>query len=147
MKIGFTGAQKGMTDLQKHTVGVLLFQHGKVLNDKVEAEFHHGDCVGADAEAHDIAIEHGIDVVIHPPISDKQRAFCKDAKLVHPEKKYLDRNHDIVDDCNFLIGAPFGEKEVLRSGTWATIRYAMKKRGYGGVYLVYPSGEYDLFGK
>ena len=43
-----------------------------------------------------------------------------------PPKDYLDRNHDIVDQTDLLIATPKENTEVLRSGTWATIRYAKK---------------------
>jgi hypothetical protein len=31
-----------------------------------------------------------------------------------------------VDETEFLIGAPKEDEEVLRSGTWSTIRYSKK---------------------
>jgi len=58
MKIGFTGTQRGMTDAQKNTLRKM------VPND---AELHHGDCVGTDAEAHDIFRFYGLRCVGHPP--------------------------------------------------------------------------------
>ena len=44
---------------------------------------------------------------------------------------YLDgftetRNKDIVNSCDILIACPENDKEVIRSGTWSTIRYAKK---------------------
>lgn len=42
------------------------------------------------------------------------------------EKPYLKRNIDIVDNTDILIGCPSGE-EIVRSGTWHTIRYAKKQ--------------------
>jgi predicted Rossmann fold nucleotide-binding protein DprA/Smf involved in DNA uptake len=51
---------------------------------------------------------------------------------------YLERNHAIVNESDFLIAAPDGP-ETLRSGTWATVRYARKvgKR----VLVIMPNGE------
>jgi hypothetical protein len=126
MKIGFTGTAKGMTDKQIRILQnqLLIFK---------PKEFHHGDCVGADADAHRIALALNILVVVHPPIDDKQRAFCgargkRGPKVSFTElKPYLERNHDIVDACDVLIATPAQRNEVLRSGTWATIRYARKK--------------------
>jgi hypothetical protein len=46
---------------------------------------------------------------------------------VREAKHPLERNHDIVDQTDFMIAAPFTESEVLRSGTWSTIRYARKQ--------------------
>ena len=34
--------------------------------------FHHGDCIGADAEAHDIAVAMACEIVIHSPIVEDQ---------------------------------------------------------------------------
>ena len=44
-----------------------------------------------------------------------------------PPKPYLKRNEDIVNKCDVLIACPIDKnKEILRSGTWATIRKARK---------------------
>jgi len=47
---------------------------------------------------------------------------------VWPAKPYLERNHDIVDATDYLIFAPKTRHEQLRSGTWATYRYAKLMR-------------------
>ena len=49
-----------------------------------------------------------------------------DGNEILPEKEYIERNHDVVDTCDLLIAMPNTELEVVRSGTWATIRYARK---------------------
>jgi hypothetical protein len=94
--------------------------------------FRHGDCIRSDAQAHDLAIEAGFAVVIHPPSNPKKRAWKK-ADSVRPPKPYLERNWDIVNESQFLIATPRTMEEELRSGTWATIRYARKK---GIKYLI-----------
>jgi hypothetical protein len=38
----------------------------------------------------------------------------------------LERNTEIVKACDVLIATPKEQDEVLRSGTWATIRRARK---------------------
>lgn len=44
-----------------------------------------------------------------------------------PAKPYLERNKDIANEgIDGLIAAPSGWVEELRSGTWATVRYARK---------------------
>lgn len=116
MKIGFTGTQRGMTDTQRTRVAELL---------KRASEFHHGDCVGADAQAHELALALKIPIVIHPPENPNKRAWCQGG-LVLPPKPYLERNQDIVDQTEILIATPF-EAETLRSGTWATVRYARRR--------------------
>ena len=134
MKIGFTGTQTGMTHMQKRVFERLLHQFGCT-------EFHHGDCIGADSDAHKIARTLAVPwIVIHPPTDPRKRAFCK-ANLVRPEKAYILRNHDIVNDTDTLIATPKEDTEQLRSGTWATIRYANKtgKR----VIIIYPLGKIE----
>lgn len=120
MILGFSGTQYGMTDLQREAFL-------RVIDWREVAEFHHGDCIGADSDAHDIVLDIGnIPIYIHPPILSGKRAFCNFAKYRFEEKPYLARNKDIVDMCHLLVACPKGLKEELRSGTWATIRYAQK---------------------
>ena len=126
MKIGFTGTQEGMTENQLGALKLFLLEHE-------EGHFHHGDCVGADFQAATLAKTLDWWVVGHPPDSDKKRAFfCSDFN--HPAMPYLERNQAIVNDVDILVAAPKTEKEQLRSGTWATIRYA-RKRGIQIVIL------------
>ena len=134
MKAGFTGPRIGMTFMQKEKLAVLLSAQSY-------REFHHGDCVGADAEAHEMALKSGVPVVIHPPENPILRAHCLGASKTLPEKDYIDRNHAIVDACDVLIGTPSSKMMVMKSGTWATIRYA-RKRGKQ-VILIYPDGSME----
>lgn len=121
--VGFTGTRNGMSPRQK--------EHLKKFLECFASEFHHGDCVGADEEAHLIALEVGIPIVIHPPAHTLYQAFCQSR---HPGPNirvlgpldYLDRNHGIVDSTSGLVAAPQTMMEKLRSGTWATVRYARK---------------------
>lgn len=126
MNIGFTGTQKGMSTRQIAELDTLI-EHlcaEDVLDEEITF-FHHGDCVGADAEAHFLALRYGCIVIVHPPSINVKRAWCKGAELRVPHP-YLERNHNIVDECDILIAAPKSNVEELRSGTWATYRYAMK---------------------
>src|SRR5262245_22040900 len=91
------------------------------------ATLHHGDAIGADAEAHDIAVALGCGIAIHPPAIGKQRAFKLAADIRAP-KSYLNRNKDIVREATLLVAAPAEPIEQLRSGTWSTVRYARKVR-------------------
>lgn len=132
--VGFTGTAVGMTAAQQVTVGRLL-ENVRV--------FHHGDCVGSDAEAHQMT-HPKCEVVIHPPMNDTHRAWCHnkhhEGQLVRsfPPREYLVRNHDIVDSTELLIATPKLHIEEQRSGTWATIRYA-RKCGKP-VIIVWPDG-------
>lgn len=121
MKLGFTGTQVGMSERQKAQLVAVLVRYNI-------SEFHHGDCIGADAEADAIARAHGIPITIHPPIIPSKRAYCgKPGDGLWLPKQYLERNHDIVDATDFLVAAPRTDEEELRSGTWATVRYARKR--------------------
>lgn len=132
MNVGFTGTRFGMSELQKQA---LYNKLAELKDNQLYAEyailwdeFHHGDCVGADAEAHAIALTFRFKVVIHPPDQDKLRAFCVVSYKIEVPKPYLDRNKMIVDSCHLLIAAPRTNGEELRSGTWSTIRYAKHKK-------------------
>ncbi len=120
MKIGFTGTREGMTDRQKDEFRRVLNLH---IIGETENEFHHGDCIGADYDAAKIAFELGCQLVSHPPTNDSKRAFIT-SHVVLPAKPYIARNHDIVNQTERMIASPKENDEVIRSGTWATIRYA-----------------------
>ena len=102
---------------------------------------HHGDCIGSDKQANDIAHCRGLKVVVHPPTNPSNRAFCN-GHIIHPPKDYIRRNHDIVDATERLVAAPATMSEELRSGTWATVRYA--RRTGKPVSLVFPNGSVQL---
>jgi hypothetical protein len=133
--IGFTGTQNGMTADQR-----LAFIN--VVVSARPAVFHHGDCIGADAQAHEIVEEHTAAViVVHPPINPSKRAFCEGDE-VRPPKDYLKRNEDIVLACDELIACPKSMSEELRSGTWATVRCAVRR--FRSVIVVWPDGSVTL---
>lgn len=135
LSFGFTGTRKGMSQPQKDFLTQLLARHS--------GQFHHGDCVGADAEAHDIAHGLGYRLVGHPPMNPSNRAY----KKVHQEHQplpYHVRNAQIVLSCDVLIAAPHSDVEV--GGTWNTINFFRRfmeghatcgKQGY----IVLPSGQ------
>ena len=130
MIVGFTGSRWGMTTPQYITVKKLLIEWNTT-------EGHHGDCVGADREFHNLCEELKIRTVIHPPDNPSYRAFCK-GDVILEEKPYLERNHDIVNNSSRMIATPATEKEILRSGTWATVRYTRKIKKY--LVVVAPNG-------
>lgn len=121
IKVGFTGTQKGMTPAQEFRLRKEL----EILRRQGARKFHHGDCIGADEQAHKIAKSLGYEIHIHPPTNSIKRAFCK-GDVVYPERDYIARNHNIVSLCDMLIATPGTINEQLRSGTWATVRYARK---------------------
>lgn len=84
--------------------------------------FHHGDCVGSDQQAHEIAVRLGLWTVAHPPTSSGLRAYCvcDETRSAYP---FLVRNRHIAQETSVLIATP-DTPERIRSGTWSTVRYA-----------------------
>ena len=144
MKLGFTGTQSGMTQFQKDELR-------KLIHLLKVSELCHGDCIGADKQANQIALEEGVSVfTIFTPSEGKKRAFCfnenkhlnndngqweahdwENKKILvrwMPKDSYLNRNRHIVDNVERLIATPKEYEHTLRSGTWATIRYAWKTK-------------------
>lgn len=118
--VGMTGTRNGCTRAQKLTAARALLELDAV-------ELHHGDCVGADYEMALLAHAMGIRVIAHPPDNDSNRAWAVNDEC-RETKPYLERNHDIVDECDWLLAFPGEMSERVRSGTWATIRYARREK-------------------
>ncbi len=120
MRIGFTGTQVGMSGDQAHEFISKLTSLGV-------HEFHHGDCIGADAEAHDLVRTFfpAVRIVIHPPIYNTKRAFKLGDVILDPHD-YLTRNKHIVRETECMVATPSSDVEEIRSGTWSTVRYARK---------------------
>ena len=134
MKVGFTGTRQGMTREQKRRLVIQLLRFNP-------SEFHHGLCVGADAQADLIASQAlGLKTVGHPPDNPVFRAW-NDCDEIRAEKPYLERDRDIVDETDCLIAAPKTDTEEPRSGTWYTIRYATNQGKR--VFLIKPNGRLE----
>lgn len=122
-------------------------------------EFHHGDRIGADREAHYSVRLYLPDtfVWIWPPEDDKKRAYCETNPLEDADRlydgagwisarvgwkcpyPYLTRNRYIVHHATHLIATPAEYHEVQRSGTWSTIRAA--RRIYMPTFIIiWPNG-------
>lgn len=129
MKLGFTGTQQGMNVTQQHKVETILTFNGC-------CEVHHGDCIGADAQFHLLALHLGHSIILHPSNITSRRAYSTGETTHLSPKPPLVRNHDIVDAVDIMIAAPKESHEVLRSGTWATIRYCRKVGKI--IHVIYP---------
>ena len=105
MTIGFTGTRKGMTEAQRA-------QFESIMDWLNVTGFHHGDAIGADAQAsaYVAAVHWSVRIVPHPANGQP-----------------LARNRAIVAASDILIAAPESDTEQQRSGTWATVRYARQK--------------------
>jgi len=123
--IGFTGTREGMTHRQKDGVWKLLNIAATQEDDLVLV---HGDCVGADKEAHHLAVIEGYQHFILPCDIESARAYRKGLVVLKPQRPLV-RNRQIVDSSHMLIATPGGEEEAQpRSGTWATVRYARREQ-------------------
>ena len=131
MKLGFTGTRKGLSLYQVNQLKLLLAE-------LKPTRCIHGDCVGADAMFHDLVREccPTADILIWPSDLETQRAFKK-GDIVQLPAPPLTRNHMIVIDSDHMIACPGGTVEVLRSGTWSTIRDAKKWKKK--LSIIYPS--------
>ncbi|WP_439627538.1 hypothetical protein [Gemmata sp.] len=131
MKIGFTGSRVGMTTAQRDAFASRI---------TAPEEFHHGCCVGADEDAARMVFGTGCPRVVgHAP--DNARYVSEVALGCNTENHdplpYLGRNQRIVDATDVLVACPMGP-EVLRSGTWSTVRYARKQRKR--IVIIWPDG-------
>lgn len=138
MRVGFTGTRAGMAIDQWQTFVE------KILDFEM-TEWHDGDCVGADTQAHE-AIRGFMREVPdftpklygHPCNLDKYRAY-NEYDFVHPAKAPLVRNRDIVQASDLMFAAPKEYEEVFRgSGTWATIRHTRLKKKR--LLIIWPDG-------
>ena len=132
MHLGVTGTRKGMNETQFNILKEFL------LEDCVTKYLHQGDCIGVDNQftlmVKDILPQ--VKIVEHPPIKKRNRAFGP-YDITNTPKEYLERDKDIVNESDYLYAVPNSE-EIIRSGTWTTVRYA---RGKIPITIVMPSGK------
>jgi len=125
MKISFTGTRRGMTENQRKSIECWLLIHEKDV-----AMASHGCCIGADIQFHCLLREvfgSRILIAVFPSTAKTAAPIPKDADYVAPPRPPLVRDKDIMNNGrDFLLVAPYTSEEVLRSGTWATKRYAEK---------------------
>jgi len=125
--IGFSGTRKGMSFKQKSDFGDWLME-----NHEMVTEFHHGMCIGADTEAHEIVRLGFANIKIHghpgfPEDHATRGVKDADVDILHPILAPLTRNLEIVHGTRLMFFAPtFPEKQ--RSGTWATLRFCRRKK-------------------
>lgn len=138
MKVGFTGTRDGMTVVQWEQFEFLVG-----MTDNFE-EWHDGDCVGADSQAHATVrrfLFPAIEMHGHPCNLAKWRAH-NEYDVTYPITAPLRRNRQIVAAVDLMYAAPKEFEEVLRgSGTWATIRYA--KLNKVSLVIIYPDGSVE----
>ena len=133
LHIGFTGTRHAkyiIADRIKKLKEVLQ----ELFKDNNSRFLHHGGCYGGDVNAHIIGKYLGYKIIRHPPLIKKYMAI--NIHLIEQNgdrdmspAAYLERNKHIVNSVSLLIAMPKDiSKLEIRSGTWATIRYAKKKK-------------------
>ena len=98
----------------------------------------HGDCIMGDEMFHIECIAAGITPKGRPCNLHEFRARCVFAPgMCAPIEDPLVRNRKIVDDSDAMLACPDGP-ERMRSGTWMTVRYALKQGKH--TIIIMPDG-------
>lgn len=130
--ISFTGSKLGITPEQDIALDFLLsISKGCILR--------HGGCKGADERAHALGLKYELNIEVFPSNIERWQGDYGGATVVHPPAPPLERNHTIVDSSEILLATPRKVDEVLRSGTWATIRYAAQDK-HRKIGIIRPDG-------
>lgn len=124
--LGFTGTRQGLTQTQRAALLRSLRKTLDVTASGLHQTVHHGLCVGADEEFHFLIRSLFFKVIIvgHPGAVPERLRSSAPVDELRAVKPPIERNHDIVNETRFLLACPFGDHEILHSGTWSTIRYA-----------------------
>jgi hypothetical protein len=136
--LGFTGTQRGMTPAQRRALIDVIDRFAD------RGEFHHGVCIGADEEAHELVHPRGWKMCLHPPTNMKKVSAHCPGDVYYEPLPYLARNDMIVAAAEHLIAAPYAPEDnpgQKRSGTWYTVRRA-RMRGIP-VTIIWPDGRVE----
>lgn len=132
--VAFTGNRTKMNIAQRRAFRKLLERW-----QPTGLTFRHGCCSGADRMAHLEVIrrwapDYAMGMQLFPSNAEQYEWGFNELKdspeaegmtmLLFPIEAPLLRNRRMVRGANHLVAAPRGFYEVMRSGTWATIRYA-----------------------
>lgn len=105
----------------------------------------HGGAEGSDEDFDEMLREAGMpgqDICIyalpHRVPYWKEKIPAAELHLVDPERGALGRNRIIAISCEHLLATPGEMHEVVRSGTWATVRYARQNKK--PITIVFPDG-------
>jgi hypothetical protein len=125
--LSFTGTEHGMDSQQKDRFDALIREGGIRL-------LIHGACIGADDEADEIAAYHGVPRLAYPSTKTDKRVpnavlLARTGSHITFHKEVLDplkRNPLIVLAGDRLVACPYEQEEIIRSGTWTTVRHARR---------------------
>lgn len=124
MILAFTGTRRGVSPAQREALpSVLATLPERVL---------HGGAEGADTQFNDFIrhagmFDENIDVYPTRETIEFWRSY-QPRSVIHEPVQPLVRNRLMAHRCDRLLGCPASADEQLRSGTWATVRYARAAR-------------------
>jgi len=141
MNVGFTGTREGMTKDQKEQVENLLLYFR---SDIFESVFHHGNCIGADEQALELAGKLNYYTIAHPTDMPNLQIPVSHSHESREVRQPLARNRDIVRESDVVIAAPKEDvepKHYRGSGTWFTINHCRKQNINRRYLIVWPDGQ------
>lgn len=142
---GMTGTLEGASNEQMQTLEVLIRNVGLDFTERFY--WHFGDAIGADAQCFGYIITRfpfSVITVAHPGLNiTNARAFCRANEIREPIKDVTRDERIVYCAHNGVFGLPRTFNEILRSGTWTTIR----RTGKLGrpCWLIKPDGEFDHY--
>lgn len=139
-QVGITGTQRGLTFAQYETATELLGELDS------PPDLHHGGCIGADEQIARLTKRlwpHARLFCYRGHTRDKWAELDSSTTFVGEPTDNLRRNRVIVLAVERVWAFPGEKDEVLRSGTWATIRYAKKVKR--PLWVVFPDGSYSVY--
>ena len=128
MIVGVSGSQNANINLHSHLIIGGIREH----SDRGD-QITQGGCIGADAIAMIVArlvFDRPIHTVLpadHSKVFAGWRRYTTTWEQMPDGTSYMDRNDRLVEQIDKLIAFPMEATEVLRSGTWSTIRRARRK--------------------
>lgn len=146
MILGFTGTRRGMTRAQQATLERYLLEASPDSH-----VLHHGDGGNSDCQAATLAREHGWYIVGHPASHPRDRERSHPLRCffpcdeVRPLAPPLVRNEHVVAEIDRLIAAAATFVEEIRSGTWHTVRAAVRQGK--PVWIIWPDGRMEPWPK
>jgi hypothetical protein len=136
--VGFIGPKDApLTKEQQHLLYGWISQNRPTT-------MHHGDHPGAETQAHEIAANLGLDIVLHPNTFPHNRAFnSKSVLKEHPPAPYPHLYFSIIRASNHLLVAIDMPRDQQRANfLWESIRYALRSGRF--VTIFWPDGTADL---
>ena len=123
MILGFTGTRAGMTDAQLRALRGVISTYPEILL--------HGGAPGADEEADAFFAVGctGTKIEVYPASAQRAGIWLRKTdgvRVIHNWMKPLVRDVIIAKRCDHLLACPGTQEEIVRSGTWSTVRYARK---------------------